>query len=121
MATAAPTFSSSLWLDAPPDASGKTVQCELLTKASSAEWRGWRRQQQRPPPMAACTPQSADAQPPWVLGVNLSLPIGATQIAISDLDADGLIDLMFAGAAARAHRQHDNTYLVCDDAHAKPG
>ena len=34
--------------------------------------------------------------------LNLSLPIGATQLAFSDLDADGLVDVIFAAPAQHA-------------------
>ena len=81
---------------APPDATCVTVSCELLI------WL------QQPPPESptaddASARKATPPSPRWLPtpSLNLSLPEGASQLSVADLDADGLLDLIFAAPPER--------------------
>ena len=92
--------------NAPADATCDTVACTLLlwlqqappappvSTASAADGSA----ADMPPPDAPPQPPPPPPPPRWLPmpSLNLTLPVGASQLAFSDLDADGLIDLVFA-------------------------
>ena len=55
-----------------------------------------------PPPLPPQPPAAPPSPAPrWLQmpTLNMSLPVGATQLALADFDADGLIDIIFAAPA----------------------